>query len=100
LKIANRKALLSLFDDAPLEALFPDHFNDFYQIQSMYSWNRAAFAVDLEGVMFYTLGPHATALRVQNNRLVNPDSGIAPSFVHAPNNWDLSSVEQWLATVS
>src|SRR5205085_1106589 len=52
LMIANRDALLSVFDDATLEALFPDHFNDLYQIQSMYSWNRAAFALDLEGTMF------------------------------------------------
>ena len=97
LMMANRQALLAEFNDETLEALFPDHFNDLYQIQSLYGWKPNAFKVDTQGVLFHTLGPRSTALVVQNNRLVNPATGQSPAFVHGPNRWDLSSVEQWLA---
>jgi len=97
LMVANRQALLTEFNDETLEALLPDHFNDMYQIQSLYSWRPGAFKVDTQGVLFHTLGPRSTELVVQNNRLVNPTTGNAPSFVHAPNRGDLSNVEQWLA---
>ena len=63
----------------------------------MYAWDPKAFALDTAGALFYTLGPRSAELVVQNNRLINPNSGLAPSFVHAPNNWDLSGVDDWLA---
>ena len=59
-----------------------------------------AFKVDTEGVLFHTLGPRAPELVVKNNQLENPASGKAPSFVHGPNNWDLSKVEQWIGGLS
>ena len=95
--IANRNALLDTFTDDTLEQFFPDHFNDLFQIQSMYAWNPSAFTVDTQGVLFHTLGPRSPELTAQSNKLVNPITGKAPSFVHAPNKWDLSRVEQWLA---
>ncbi len=97
LMMADRHTLLTVFDNGTLEALFPDHFNDLYQIQSLYSWKPDAFKVDTQGVLFHTLGPRSPELVVQSNRLVNPMTGNAPCFVHAPNRGDLSSVEQWLA---
>jgi hypothetical protein len=97
LMMAERDALIEVFDEGTLETLIPDHFNDQYQIQTLYSWKRNAFKVDTQGVLFHTIGPRSTALVVQNNRLVNPATGNAPSFVHAPNHGDLSNIEQWLA---
>jgi hypothetical protein len=96
LMMADRNALLAVFDDGTLEGLFPDHFNDLYQIQSLYSWKPNAFKVDTQGVLFHTLGPRSPDLVVNNNRLENPNTGKSPSFVHGPNNWDLSKVEQWV----
>jgi hypothetical protein len=96
LMMADRKALLDVFDDNTLEALFPDHFNDQYQIQSLYSWKPNAFKVDTQGVLFHTLGPRSTELVAKDNRLVNPITGFSPSFVHAPSKWDLSRIELWL----
>ncbi|SRR6266487_3931183 len=96
LMMADRNALLAVFNDKTLEEFFPDHFNDQYQIQSMYSWEPTAFLVDRQGVLFHTLGPRSQELVVKNNRLENPNTGKSPSFVHGPNNWDLSKVEQWV----
>jgi len=96
LMMADRNALLSVFDDGTLEALFPDHFNDMFQIQSLYSWKPDAFKVDTQGVLFHTVGPRSPELVIRNNRLENPDTGKSPSFVHGPNNGDLSKVEQWV----
>lgn len=96
LMMADRNALLAVFDDGTLEALFPDHFNDMYQIQSLYSWKPDAFKVDTQGVLFHTVGPRSPELVTRNNRLENPNTGKSPSFVHGPNNWDLSKVEQWV----
>ena len=42
--------------------------------------------------------PAFAELVVKNNRLENPNTGKSPSFVHGPNNGDLSKVEQWVAT--
>jgi hypothetical protein len=100
LMMAERKALLAVFDDPTLEELFPDRFNDMYQLQSLYSWNPAAFLLDKQSAVFHTLGPRSPDLVVENNRLVNPATGLAPSFVHAPGGWDLSTVGQWLAAVN
>lgn len=100
LMMAERKELLAVFDDATLEALFPDHFNDMYQIQSLYSWKSDAFKVDTQGVLFHTIGPRSPELVVKNNRLENSNTGKSPVFVHAPQNGDLSKVEQWVATVA
>jgi hypothetical protein len=96
LMMADRNALLAVFNEGTLEALFPDHFNDLYQIQSLYSWKPDAFKVDTQGVLFHTLGPRSPELVVQNGRLANPDTGKSPSFAHGPGNWDLSKVEQWV----
>jgi hypothetical protein len=95
--MADRVELLKVFDDGTLEALFPNHFNDLYQIQSLYAWKPAAFKVDTQEILFHTVSARSPELTVQNNRLVNPDTGKSPSFVHAPNHGDLSKVEQWLA---
>jgi hypothetical protein len=65
--------------------------------ESLYGWKPNAFKVDTQGVLFHTLGPRSQALVVQNNGLVNPATGNAPCFVHAPNKGDLPNVEQWLA---
>lgn len=100
LMIADRKELLAAFDDPTLEALFPDHFNDMYQLQSLYSWKPAAFLLDKQSAVFHTLGPRSEDLVVQNDRLVNPATGLAPSFVHAPAGWDLSKIEERLAAVN
>jgi hypothetical protein len=81
---------------ATLEELFPDHFNDMYQIQSLYSWKPEAFKLDRESVLFHTAGPRQAVLETRNGKLVNPETGKAPSFVHGPNRWDLSQVEQWV----
>jgi len=94
--MADRNALLAVFDDGKLETLFPDHFNDLYQIQSLYSWKPDAFKVDTQGVLFHTVGPRSPELEVKNNRLENPNTGKSPSFVHGPKNGDLSKVEQWV----
>jgi hypothetical protein len=64
----------------------------------MYSWEPNVFKLDREGVLFHTLGPRSPELVASNGQLVNPTTGKSPSFVHAPNGWDLSKVEQWLAT--
>jgi len=96
LMMAQRSALLTEFSDETLEALFPDHFNDMYQIQSLYSWKPDAFKLDVQGVLFHTIGPRSPELVTQNNRLVNPSTGRSPAFVHAPNRGDLSKVELWL----
>ena len=48
-------------------------------------------------MLFYTQGARTPALVVQNNRVVNPVTGQAPAFVHAPNHGDLRVVEQWVA---
>lgn len=98
LMMANRVELLKVFNDETLEGLFPDHFNDQYQIQSLYSWKPDAFKLDVQGVLFHTVGPRSPELVTRNNRLVNPDTGQSPAFVHAPNRGDLSRVEQWLGT--
>jgi hypothetical protein len=97
LMMADRTELLKVFDEGTLEALFPDHFNDLYQIQSLYSWKPTAFKVDTQGVLFHTLGPRSPELVVKDNRMENPDTAKSPAFVHAPNHADLSKVEQWLA---
>ena len=96
LMMADRNALLAVFDDGTLDGLFPDHFNDLYQIQSLYSWKPDAFKVDTQGVLFHTVGPRSPDLVIKNNLLENPNTGKSPSFVHGPNNWDLSKVEQWV----
>jgi hypothetical protein len=49
---------------------------------------------------FHTLGPHSQELVASNNRLPNPTTGKAPSFVHGPQSRDLSKVEQWIATLT
>ncbi len=100
LMIAQRQALLTVFHDKLLEELFPDHFNDQYQIQSLYSWHPDAFALDRQGLLFHTLGPHAPDLVVNDNHLVNPITGLSPSFVHAPHNQDLSRIEQWINSLN
>lgn len=100
LMMAERAALLKVFHERCLEEFFPDHFNDQYQIQAMYSWQPEAFKLDRDGILFHTLGPRSTNLTVRNNRLFNAATGAAPSFVHAPSGWDLSDVEQALATVN
>ena len=82
--------------DQTLESLIPDHFNDEHQIRTLYSWMPEAFKLDTQGVLFHTLGPRSPELVVKNNRLVNPNTGKSPAFVHGPNNWDLSKVEQWV----
>jgi hypothetical protein len=97
LMMAQREALLAVFDDRTLEELFPDHFNDMYQLQSLYSWKPAAFTLDKASVVFHTVAPRSPELVVQNSRLVNAATGQAPSFVHGPAQADLSGVEQWLA---
>ncbi len=97
LMMADRNALLEEFNDELLEELIPDHFNDMYQIQSLYSWKPDTFKVDRDGVLFHTIGPRSPELVVKNNRLENLDTGKSPAFVHGPGNWDLSKVEQWLA---
>lgn len=99
LMIAERTAFAAVFDEGTLEALFPDHFNDLYQIQSLFAWKPQAFKVDTEGVLFHTLGPRAPELVAKNSRLENPNTGRAPSFVHGPNNWDLSKMEQWISAL-
>lgn len=96
LMMADRVELLKVFDDETLEGLFPDHFNDMYQIQSLYSWKPDAFKLDAQGVLFHTIGPRSPELVTRNNRLVNPDTSQSPAFVHAPHRGDLSKVEQWL----
>ncbi len=98
LVMADRKALLEEFNDDTLESLFPDHFNDMYQIQSLFSWKPNTFKVDTQGVLFHTVSPRSPELAVKNNLLENPTTGKSPAFVHAPQNGDLSKVEQWLAT--
>lgn len=97
LMIARKNALLDVFNEEVLEELFPNHFIDQYQLQSLFSWNPDLFKLDTQGVLFHTVGPRAPELVVKNNRLENPNTGKSPSFVHAPNNGDLSKVEQWLA---
>jgi hypothetical protein len=97
LVIAERESLLKVFHDRCLEEMFPDHFNDQFQIQAMYSWNPDVFLLDKQGVLFHTLGPRSAKLAVQNNRLTNPSTGKAPAFVHAPNGQDLSEVERMIA---
>jgi hypothetical protein len=97
LMMADRAELLKVFDEGTLEALFPDHFNDLYQIQSLYSWKPGALKVDTQGVLFHTISARSPELVTRNNRLENPNTGNSPSFVHAPNHGDLSKVEQWLA---
>lgn len=98
--MANRDYALSTITDKWLEEFFPDHFHDQYQVQAIYSWHPDWFKLDTESRIFYTQNPYAPNLVVQNNRLVNPTTGMTPSFVHAPNHGDLSNVEEWLATVS
>ena len=97
LLMADKDALATTFNDQTLDELFPDHFNDQYQLQSMFAWKPATFALDTESALFHTLGPRSPELVAQSNKLVNPITGKTPSFVHAPNKWDLSRVEQWLA---
>lgn len=86
--IAERTALLTVFYEGTLEALFPDHFNDLYQIQSLYAWKPQAFKVDTEGVLFHTLGPRSPELMAKNNRLENRQG----SFV-CPRSEQLGPVE-------
>ena len=95
--MANRDYALSTITDKWLDEFFPDHFQDQYQMQAIYSWHPDWFKLDKESRLFYTQNPYAPKVVEQNGKVVNPDSGIAPSFVHAPNNGDLSNVEAWLA---
>ena len=97
--MADRRTLLGVFDDGTLESLFPDHFNDMYQIQSMYSWKPDAFRLDREGILFHTVSSRSPQLIIKDNRPTNPDTGRSPSFVHAPQNGDLAMAEQWIATL-
>ena len=96
LMMADRKALLDVFDDKTLEELFPNHFNDMYQLQSLYSWYPSTFTLDRQGTMFHTLSPRSPELVVQDNKLINPATGLAPSFIHAPYGRDLAKVEQFI----
>ena len=100
LLMADRTTLLNVFTDQTLDEFFPDHFNDQYQLQSMYSWNPAAFKLDQQGVLFHTLGPLSVDLVAKDKRLVNPVTGLAHSFVHAPNTWNMAIVDQWLASLN
>jgi|SRR5437016_2713392 len=95
--MARRDYALDIMTDALLADFFPDHFNDQFQIQALYSWHPDWFKLDKESRLFYTQNPLAADLVARNARLVNPLTGIAPSFVHAPNNSDLTNVETWLA---
>lgn len=97
LMIAEREALARVFDDQLLHDFFPDHFNDQCQLQAIHSWHPGWFKLDTESHLFYTLNRYSLNLLERDGRLLNPHTGIAPSFVHAPNNWDLANVEQWLA---
>jgi len=40
--------------------------------------------LDKQSAVFHTLGPRSPELVAHNNRLVNPATGLAPSFVRAP----------------
>jgi len=71
-----------------------------FQIQSLYSWKPNSFKVDTQGVLFHTLGPRSPELGATNNRLENPNTGKSPAFLHGPNNWNLSNIEQWLAALN
>lgn len=97
LVVANREALVTVFHEKLLEEMFQDHVNDQEQLQSLFCWDRSVFALDLMGLVFHTICPRSPELVPRNNRLVNPETGRAPTFVHAPRNGDLSKVEQWLA---
>ena len=97
LVMAKRDALVAVFNDELLDAFFPDHFNDETQIGSLDGWNPGLFKADEQGSLFHTAAPNSGELVEQNSKLVNPATGFSPSFVHAPNKWDLSKVEQWLA---
>jgi len=100
--MADRLELLKVFDDGTIEAFFPDHFNDMYQIQSLYSWKPGAFKVDTQGVLFHTLGPRSPELVEQANRLTNPNpanhlpSSTAPTTVicQRSNSGSLSRVDR------
>lgn len=98
LMIAERHALARVFDERLLEEFFPDHFNDQCQLQAIHAWHPGWFKLDAESHLFYTQNRYAPNLIERDGRLVNPHTGTAPSFVHAPNKGDLSNVEQWLAT--
>jgi hypothetical protein len=97
LAMATRESLLAEFTEGTLNTMFPDHFNDMCQIQSLYAWKPDAFKLDIQGVLFHTVSRLSPELVVQNNRLVNPNTGKSPSFAHGPSGWDLSKVEQWVA---
>ena len=96
LVMANREAIVTVFDRIDLEEMMQDNFIDQEILQTMYARDSNVFTVDRQGVLFHTLGRLSPELAVSNNRLINPATGQAPSFVHAPYGWDLSKVEQWV----
>ena len=96
LMIAERRALWDAFVDRILEDLFPDHFNDMFQIQSMHGRAPGAFMLDRAGSIFHTLEPRSPQLVQQEHKLINARTGLAPCFVHAPNGWAMSAIDEWL----
>jgi len=95
--IGYRDALLAVFTDTVLDALFPDHFNDMYQMQLLWANDQSLFAVDSGERIFFTqsaLNPHR--LERRGKLLVNPRTSSMPAFVHAPNGASLDNVEEWL----
>jgi len=100
LVMADRTALLGAFDERTLDEFIPNHFIDQNQVQSWYSWNSGAFKLDQQGVLFHTLGLRSVELVERGNKLINPVTGFAPSFVHAPHEWEMSRIEQWISALN
>jgi len=100
LVMADRKTILGLFDERTIDDFMPNHFIDQDLIQSLYARSPDAFALDTEGRLFHTVGARSVELVEKDNQLVNPITGYAPSFVHAPYGRDLSKIEAWLSAAT
>jgi hypothetical protein len=85
LMIAERAGFLDVFTDKLLEELFPDHFNDQIQLQTMLSWVPDLFRLDIHSEIFFTS---------LNGRAFAPSA--KPVFVHGPYGGSLEWLEPQL----
>ena len=52
--MGRREYILDTITDAWMDALFPDHFNDEFQLQLMLARSSGLFSLDVDSTLFYS----------------------------------------------